>query len=188
LQRRFTELSRFNIFLPPVGRFNLPGPEGWRVPSHIEGLYVVLLRIEAVSDANPAALVAGGATGGVAGFPMPVLRYYVGGSTGLAATATPGSDTLRPADHARLAVGQSVEFNWKPVDGAAFYRLDIEDAQSQNVFSAILPGGITQYQAPPWLGDKATGGILHWRITVFDALRNPLSPTPKRALHFVSRP
>src|SRR5581483_8934508 len=87
LQRRFTELSRFNIFLPPVGRFTLPGPEGWRVPSHIEGQYVILLRIEAAADANPAALATATATGGVAGFAMPVLRYYVGGSGVMAAGA-----------------------------------------------------------------------------------------------------
>lgn len=190
LQRRFTELSRFNIFLPPTGRFNLPGPEGWRVPSHIEGLYVVLLRIEAATDANPSALAARVATGGVAGFPMPVLRYYVGGSSGPAATAAAGApravDSLRPAHNERVTKGTSVEFNWSPVDGAVFYRLDVEDAQSQTVFSAILLAGLSQYQAPSWLGDKAVGGVLQWHISAFGASQALLGTTPKRALHFAA--
>jgi hypothetical protein len=185
LQRRYTELSRFNIFLPPVGKFNLPGPEGWRVPSHIEGLYVVLLRIEAATDANPAALTLPVATGGVAGFAMPVLRYYVGGGSGLGAApiASP-VDALHPADDDQVAVGESVEFNWLPVAGAVFYRLDIEDGQSQSVFSALLLAGTNQYRAPSWLGEKAAGGALRWRVAAFDTANQLVSETPKRRLRF----
>lgn len=187
LQRRYTELSRFNSFLPPIGRFNLPGPEGWRVPSHIDGLYVVLLRIEAATDANPAALASPVATGGVAGFPMPVLRYYVGGGSGLAAApvASPVA-AMHPSDDERVAAGESIEFNWLPVEGAVFYRLDLEDAQAQSVFSAILLAGTTQYRAPSWLGEKAAGGALRWRVAAFDAASHLVSETPRRRLRFAS--
>src|SRR5215467_11908930 len=49
-QRRYTEISRFNIYLPPTGSVVLPGPEVWRVDESLNGLYLVLLRIEASDD------------------------------------------------------------------------------------------------------------------------------------------
>ena len=49
-QRRYTELERFNVFLPPVGEFVLEGPDVTRLPTHLDGLYLVLLRIEATDD------------------------------------------------------------------------------------------------------------------------------------------
>ncbi|MGH9841089.1 MAG: hypothetical protein ACREEM_20225 [Blastocatellia bacterium] len=49
-QRRYTQLSRFNVFLPPVGRFTLEGPDRARLPRSIEGAYLILLRIEASDD------------------------------------------------------------------------------------------------------------------------------------------
>jgi hypothetical protein len=186
LQRRFTELSRFNLFLPPVGRFILPGPESWRVPSHIEGLYVVLLRIEAADDANPASLATATATGGVAGFAMPVLRYYVGGSSGVTAAGTMPADPLLPADGARVATGASLEFDWSPVERAVFYRLDIEDEQSQPLLSAVLLAATRQYRAPSWLGERAAGRLLQWRVRAFDASNGLLNETPKRTLRLVS--
>jgi len=186
LQRRFTELSRFNIFLPPVGRFTMPGPEGWRVPNHIEGLYVVLLRIEAADDANPASLATATATGGVAGFAMPVLRYYVGGSSGVTAGGTTPADPLLPADGARVATGAALEFNWSPVERAVFYRLDSEDEQARPLLSAVLLATTQQYQAPSWLGERAAGRLLQWRVKAFDASNSLLNETPKRTLRLVS--
>src|SRR5262249_19770719 len=49
-QRRFTQLSRFDVFLPPLGRYTLLGPEYSRLPSKVEGPYLVLLRVEASDD------------------------------------------------------------------------------------------------------------------------------------------
>src|SRR5215510_4171540 len=46
-QRRYTQLSRFNLFLPPTGRYILAGPDVSRLPTTVEGPYLVLLRIEA---------------------------------------------------------------------------------------------------------------------------------------------
>ncbi|MCB1033803.1 MAG: hypothetical protein KDD47_08220, partial [Acidobacteria bacterium] len=50
LQRRYTQLERFNVFLPPTGRISLPGPDPSRIPTDVDGLYQVLLRIEASND------------------------------------------------------------------------------------------------------------------------------------------
>ena len=50
LQKRYRELERFNVFLPPVGRFVLPGPDPKRIPAEIEGFHDILLRIEASED------------------------------------------------------------------------------------------------------------------------------------------
>ena len=85
-QRRFTQLERFNIFLPPDGRVTLPGPDPSRLPSAIEGTYQVLLRVEASDDREgDSNLSDAGAgvgivhSGAVAGFSLPVLRYVVAG-------------------------------------------------------------------------------------------------------------
>jgi hypothetical protein len=192
LQRRYTQLSRFNIFMPPVGRFTLPGPEWWRVPSHINGLYVVLLRIEAAEDANPSLAVAGQAglaTGGVAGFSMPVLRYYVGGGSGLPAIAEAKGKLalVEPADRAIFAENDFVDFNWTAVEGATLYRLELETEQSTPLLSAILPGGINSYRAPSWLKEKAGDAGLRWRVLAFDQSRNQIGETPSRSLRFKSK-
>ena len=49
-QRHYTELQRFNVFLPPTGRVTLSGPDVTRIPTTIEGTYLILLRIEATDD------------------------------------------------------------------------------------------------------------------------------------------
>nr|MDQ6893880.1 hypothetical protein [Acidobacteriota bacterium] len=85
LQRRYTEVERFNVFLPPVGHFTLVGPDPSKLPTTVDGLHEVLLRIEASddkeADSDLAAAAAGEGvihSGAVAGFPLPVLRYFVG--------------------------------------------------------------------------------------------------------------
>src|SRR5947207_2969719 len=84
-QKRYTEINRFNLYLPPTGKIVLPGPEVWRVDESLNGLYLILLRIEASDDkegdTNLATVGAGAGVvhgGAVAGFSLPTLRYYVG--------------------------------------------------------------------------------------------------------------
>ncbi len=86
-QKRYTEIERFNVFLPPTGEVVLPGPSPDDSPWTVNGLYQILLRIEASDDKEgDVDLEAAGAgdgilpTGAVAGFPLPVLRYFVGGA------------------------------------------------------------------------------------------------------------
>ena len=187
-QRRYTQLSRFNIFLPPTGRFILAGPESWRVPNHLEGGYAVLLRIEAVNDAA-GSLNPGGAapealeTGGVAGFAMPVLRYYVGAGTGVSA-AEPSSklSLASPDEGAVLSPGDSLDFSWNGVEEAVFYRIEIEDLQGKLVLSAIVETSARAYRAPSWLKDRASDGRFKWRVVALDRGGKSLLETPRRLL------
>ncbi len=164
LQRRYTQLERFNVFLPPTGKYTLPGPDVARLPNTAEGLYLVLLRVEASDDkegdSDLAAVGAGAGvvhSGAVAGFPLPVLRYFVGGSQSAPVTASAQKRLalLQPNDEAVLSLGQPVDFSWAEDGQAAFYRLEVEDAQGQPVLSALLPAGSGVYRAPSWLKEKA---------------------------------
>lgn len=189
LQRRYTLLNRFNIFLPPTGKFILSGPETWRVPSHIEGLYLVLLRIEAVDDLSGNSRLAdigAGAgsisTGGVAGFRLPALRYYVGSGTGVT-TANGKPDLLGPEDNAVLP-GSGLEFRWAQIEAAALYRIEIRDTDDSLVMSAIVLPGLATYGAPSWLRGKLKDGVLKWRVVAFDLQGKQLSESPTRRLRF----
>ncbi|MEW6213041.1 MAG: hypothetical protein AB1631_32260, partial [Acidobacteriota bacterium] len=168
-QKRYTQLSRFNIFLPPTGRFLLPGPEAWRMPSHVDGLYLVLLRIEAAEDLQGNSVRGPGGiqpTGGVAGFPLPVLRYYVGGDASLPDRAA-SLTLLTPADNATQAADKPIAFAWSEVKDAALYRIEIEDSAGAQILSAVLLPGTTFYQAPSWLKDKLADKKLRWRVLAF---------------------
>lgn len=185
--RRYTQLSRFNLFLPPVARFILNGPEAWRVPSHLEGMYLVLLRIEAAEDANPGAnssRIAGRdiETGGVAGFPLPVLRYYVGAGTGLTNVQGVADFSLAsPADGAVVSV-DGLRLSWNRLEEAGFYRIEIETEEGEVVLNAILPATASAYRAPSWLKDRLRGGHLRWRVIALDREGKPLRETLRRSL------
>lgn len=195
LQRRYTQLSRFNIYLPPTGRFTLPGPETWKLQNPAEGMYLILLRIEATddktSDSDLAAIGAAGGivhSGGVAGFPLPVLRYYVGSGTGVlpaAATmnaAAPRFAQVSPADNTIITGSEAALFKWSEVQGAAFYRLEIEDTEGKAVLAAVLPVvGAGSYRAPSFLKEKALGSVLRWRVVAMDAAGNQLAETARRS-------
>jgi len=81
LQKRFAQVGRFDVFLPPGGSYRLQGPSPEKLPTAIEGLYQILLRVEATSDVEgntDLSTVGSGQgtvyTGGVAGFSLPALR------------------------------------------------------------------------------------------------------------------
>lgn len=184
LQRRYTQLDRFNVFLPPTGRYTLPGPDVSRFPNTAEGQYLILLRVEASddkeSDSSLAAVGAGDGvvhSGAVAGFPLPVLRYFVGGSqsTPRASSLSKGLMQLAPNDGAQLPNDRPVEFSWSEGESVAFYRIEVEDEQGQRVVSALLPAGTTVYRAPAWLKEKSSGGELRWRVLVLDSNGNQVS-------------
>lgn len=139
-QRRYTQLERFSVFLPPTGRFQLMGPNPSKLPTATEGSYQVLLRIE---------------SGAVAGFALPTLRYYVG--TGTSAHAS--DITLIDAS------GSPLTFRWDERGGTAFHRLEVRDASGALVLEATLDGATHMYIAPPWF--NATGA-LKWRVVGID--------------------
>lgn len=195
LQRRYTELSRFNVYLPPTGQFTLAGPESWPVPSGVDGLYLVLLRIEATNDGqgdSDLRIVGAGpgvAQGGaVAGFALPVLRYYVGASSGQPAAPAGGKlAQLLPAENSTLPADGPVDFSWSETKGAAFYRLEVEDAQGRAVLSAVLSPGVGAYRAPSWLKEKITDAMLRWRVAALDQAGAQIAETPWQTVRLAAK-
>lgn len=189
-QRRYIEISRFNVYLPPTGKIFLPGPEVWRVDESLNGLYLVLLRIEASDDkegdSDLAAVGAGTGTvhgGAVAGFPMPVLRYYVGNDSTSRSTAGTSSRLTQssPEDKAALPIERPIEFTWLLREGANLYRLEVADPAGRVVLSAMVLGESGSYRSPSWLKDRAASSLLKWRVIAFDNLGGQIDETDWRA-------
>ena len=176
-QRRYTQLSRFNVFLPPTGKVRLPGPDVSRIPTNAEGTYLILLRIEASddkeADSDVGAVGVGSGVlhnGAVAGFPMPVLRYVVGaGSSEMARpSSTRAVRLLLPRDGAVLSPDSGFAMSWLDEWNAAVYRVEIETADGAPLFRALIPAGVGVYRAPPFVVQQAGGKPLRWRVTALD--------------------
>lgn len=189
-QRRFTQLSRFDVFMPPVGRYTLNGPDTSRLPTTVEGPYLVLLRVEASDDkegdSDLAAVSAGPGvvhSGAVAGFPVPPLRYFVGSGV----SAPVGTVTLLlPIENEVRVSDKPIDFNWNGVPRAAVYRLELASAEGDVLLSALLQPGATTYHAPSWLKDKTANGSLRWRVTALDESGNSISESAWRLLRLVA--
>lgn len=186
-QRRYTELDRFNVFLPPTGEYLLPGPDVSRVPTTTEGAYLLLLRVE-VSDDKEADSNLGSAgagtgvvhAGAVAGFPLPPLRYVVGaGNSDLSETiASTQLRALAPVADAALGAESPIDFTWTEVGArSAYFRVEIRNAAGEEVLAAIVPRGPGLYRAPPWLRERTTGTALGWRVLALDLLGRRISET-----------
>ncbi|HEY5837411.1 MAG TPA: hypothetical protein VIT19_00145 [Pyrinomonadaceae bacterium] len=192
-QRRFTQVKRFNVFLPPLGRTTIPGPENQRIEKTVDGMYLLLLRIEAVTEgvgrSDLQAVNAGQGTlnsGGASGFAMPVLRYYVGTGGAQVDEFNAIDYQLAPADLAEFGASQQVVFTWPAVSQATYYRLIIEDATGTEVLSAVLLRDTHSYRAPSWLLSQTNTNQLRWRVTAFDANRVKLTETVTRTLRRVA--
>lgn len=167
-QRRYTQLERFNVFLPPTGKIVLPGPDPKRLPTEIEGLYHLLLRIEATNDkegdSNLALADAGNGivhSGAVAGFPIPPLRYYVGNAFDPSVNSHTLS-LLTPMPHAPWPASQPLTFGWSQTPAAMLYRLEVAEGAVIK-HSAILQQGVGTYLAPDWLA-QPSDSPLRWRV------------------------
>lgn len=193
LQRRYSELGRFNVFLPPGGRFRLEGPDPRRLPAGVEGMYMLLLRIEASDDkegdSNLAAAGAGQGvvhTGGVAGFPIPPLRYYVGTAASPVVMA-PGSGRLLaigPTAGATLDPGRPARLTWTRLGAAAFFLVEVMDSAGAVVASALLPQGRVLYELPAWVRDHAAPGVLRWRVAALDTDGRQITSTDWQEFSF----
>jgi len=167
-QRRYKLLERFDLFLPPTGEVFLAGPDPSLIPTKTDGPYKILLRVEATADKEGDSNAQAGTvfSGGVAGFPLPVLRYYVSGDgrvPELEGEAAPGKlNLLLPANGFVLHTGQGANFSWLPVSGADVFRLEIRRDDSE-IFSAIVKGDTTSYVLPSWVEVKP-GELLRWRV------------------------
>jgi hypothetical protein len=192
-QRRYTQLERFNVFLPPGGRVTLPGPDPARVPADVDGAYLILLRVEASDDvAGNSDLGAAGAgtgivrAGAVAGFPLPPLRYVVGaGESGLA-PATPRSRfaQLLPRANSALDRTKRLQFTWLELPGASFHQLEIQRVDGQLLHAAVVARGTGTYVSPPWLAERADTSALRWRVIALDANGRERAATGWRRLVF----
>ena len=177
-QRRYTPLSRFNVFLPPTGRVTLQGPDNDRLPTAVDGAYYLLLRIEASadkeSDSNLSTVGAGNTvvrSGASAGFPMPMLRYVVG--SGVAASGNGRADErtlapLFPRPDSEVERDSALVFRWRASAGAHEYRLDVEHRDSSRSVSALLTMYTPVYRAPAWFRERLGTGPLRWRVTAMD--------------------
>jgi len=194
-QRRFTQLERFNVFLPPDGQVTLPGPDARTLPSAAEGTYRILLRIEATddreSDSNLADAGAGTGivhSGAVAGFALPVLRYVVAGAG--ARTRVDEGNALRlltPRDGDTLSAANPFAVSWSPSEGTVpdFYRVDLETSRGEALLSALLPRNARRYEAPAWLAARAGDSRIRWRVTGLAADGSRLRVSAWRSAKFV---
>ncbi len=166
-QRRYTLLNRFNVNLPPGGRYTLPGPENWRIDKSIEGLYLLLFRVEAVdaSSSDSSIGLRRIATGGVAGFAMPTLRYYVGNSSNTDIQQIAGTF----AGTRDLQVQpRPVILHWDQIADAKIYRLDISD-DDKIIFSAVILPPVRQYQLPSFIRGLVAAKQLTWTLSAIDS-------------------
>jgi hypothetical protein len=174
-QRRYAQLDRFNVFLPPVGRYTLRGPDPARLPTAVDGQYLVLLRVEASddkeADSDLAAVGAGTGVvhaGAVSGFPMPVLRYVVGtGGSEHSPVTTSSLGRLTPQDGSVVPREGPADLGWPSVPGARYYRLDVESGD-QRIHQAFVSASSVKYRLPPFVKDKAVGNRLRWHVVAID--------------------
>jgi hypothetical protein len=186
-QRRYAELDRFNVFLPPTGEYLLPGPDPSRIPTATEGMYLLLLRVEASDDKEADSNLgsAGAGTGVVhagamAGFPLPPLRYVVGaGNSDLSATfASTQLRPLTPIANAAIGGDVPIDFSWSEVGTrAAFFRVEVRSTAGEELHAAIVPRGPGLYSAPTWLRERSTDGALTWRVVALDLRGQRVSET-----------
>jgi hypothetical protein len=172
-QRRYTLLDRFELFLPPTGETVIAGPDPRRVPHQTDGAYKILLRIEASDDKEADSNTGGGRiahAGGVAGFPLPVLRYYVGSGAALEqlATAATALRLFAPEADARVQADAPLEFSWVSAERAALLKLEVQ-SEATTVLAALLAPETTRYAAPPFVLDAQRGKPLRWRIVALDS-------------------
>ncbi|MBL8982031.1 MAG: hypothetical protein JNL26_07595 [Gemmatimonadetes bacterium] len=180
--RRYTQLSRFNVFLPPTGQVTIPGPDASRLPTLSDGVYYLLLRLESAFDAEspiaggtiigedgPVVEAQGRLAGGAAPFPLPVLSYVVG--SGSATTAAPrrAADlrVRRPAAGSE-APAAALRFVWAADGVAAQYRVEVEGPAGERVLAALVPSRNRAYTPPPWFAARAPEGQLRWRVLALD--------------------
>ena len=195
-QRRFTELGRFNEFLAPTGTLVLPGPDASRLPTEVDGVYLILLRVEVSDDkegnSNLANAGAGAGVvngGAVAGFPLPVLRYVVGSGDDAAVRAEGGDlPLLHPAEGGRVGAGQPLQFSWGEARQAAHYRLEVRTDGGEEFLAAVLPAGVGGYRAPPWVSERAAGSRMRWRVVGLDLRGHRVATGGWRSLELAAIP
>jgi hypothetical protein len=171
-QKRYTTVARFSQFLVPNSIVRLDGPDPALLDTRVEGPYQVLLRVEATDDKEANSEIGNGAlvkTGGVAGFPMPTLKYFVGDVASLPAATLQNTsktlDLMLPLTDAVIDPARAVVFEWIDVPGAANYRIEVESAGKTIITSTTAE---TRYTPPPnWIASRVQG-VAKWRVEALD--------------------
>jgi len=174
--------------LPPTGKFTLKLEHPEKVPLSAEGQYLLLLRIEATddkeSDSNLQVIGVGDGivhSGAVAGFPMPTLKFFVGGSD---KKIWENTALLLPNETTVLAANQPIIFSWRELPNTAMYRLEVSENTSDLIFSAVLPSTQNVYRAPSWFFEKFGGKNLRWRVVALDEQGNITNQTITKSIKF----
>ena len=190
-QQRYAELQRVDVFLPPTGKAVIPGPDVHRIPTDLEGQYALLLRIEATDDKaadSDLSAVGAGATvvhsGGVAGFPMPVLRYVVG-STPAAAVHAGGVTLLTPDETSAVPAGGQLDLTWRDDSAAVLYRVEMQSSTGELVGAALVQPGTGVYRVPPFIRDKVSEKRIRWRVVALDPQGRAIGASVWRTVTFV---
>lgn len=177
LRRRYLEIERFNVLLLPTGRVTLPGPDPARLPTSVDGAYMILLRIEVSDDGFGDTRVesAGGRmvvrNGAAAAFPMPTLRYFVGDSQTRTRVSAAVPVLLRlPLPDAFLAPDSALTLSWLSDSRAGRHRVEIErSSDRESVLSAVIPEGVESYDVPPFVLARVSDEGVRWRVVALDA-------------------
>jgi hypothetical protein len=119
-------------------------------------------------------------SGGVAGFPIPPLRYQVGGVGAVGVTGA-GLRLLHPLPGATLDPAASLRFAWTASPGAVLYRLEVESAGGESILEAIRTVETLDYDAPDWLAQQLSGAAFRWRVVALGASGTVVTTTPWRA-------
>jgi hypothetical protein len=165
----------------------------------VDGVYHILLRVEATpdkeGDSNLGAVGAGSGvvtSGGVAGFPMPTLRYVVGSGEGEAIASTIAREAVAlilPRAAAQLPRDSSFTFTWAASLQAALYRLELESVSGAPLYSALVAGPVASYRTPPFLAERlGDAESLRWRVVATDARGREVGRSGWRALVLAAVP
>ena len=180
--------SRFQKFLSPTGSTIIPGPDPRLLPTLEKGLYRILLRIEASNDkeGNSDTLEGILNTGGVAGFPMPTLRYFVGEQGQFKeAKSYPPVSLLLPHNN-KLLSSNKTNFTWADVQNTpeiVIYEIQFYETDGENnlIASALIKPGESSYQPAKTLLKKLNKPFL-WRVIALDNNGKTLSSSQLRKL------
>ena len=188
LQKRYHLVSRFHQFLNPTGKTLIPGPDPKLLPVLEKGLYRILFRIEASSDIEGDSDTTAGfvKTGGVAGFPMPTLRYFVGEETQLKSTKNIPPISLLLPHHNQTVDANQLGFSWfelQNIQEVAVYKIEFyqPDGDKTLIASALKKPGESQY-LPSAKTILKLNSMFLWRVLAIDRDGKILSTSQLRKL------
>lgn len=186
-QKRYTQIARFNHFLPATGEFELPLEMNERVQTIAEGQYLLLLRIEVTDDkesnSNLELLGVGNGTvvsGAVASFPMPVLKFFVVGKD--SKDSWEDDALIFPQRETQIDIQPPLIFSWKSLEKAAAYKLEVLGSNDDAIMSAMLVSPNSTYQAPSWFWSRFADRNPSWKILAFDSSGKEISRTKSQRI------